>query len=487
MNENKLTEANLRRNVQLISANNVVNNPNLMNPINPELCVDVDSSSNSENNSSSQPSSKLSIQRLFRRKRNTTDTQSSKFFQFNNLMQKCLNLKSTIQANKLSTYLNCFNHHTEQTENSNLDQYTIANHQFLHSQLNPIFIDQLDCHDTSIKECAFRQYSSTLKPNQISLVRLQNQQRAARLCKASNYHFNQFGQFNQYDPINQFVRQQLITSSMKSDSLLISTRRQMVRDQLIKTIKEPPTEQCLTNETPSSQLLTCKRGMQTDQTFENGEDKIKKSNGEEGKQFYYFAQHCLTLPHQSERSKNRHPIGCLMQPIVQDTFDKSSDADILNSSDSASSSSCKSSSYNSKNSKDSNNSDCGLRASNGQFINKIDLERTQQNNRKPLTTTTADIHLNKNLKSTLRSTNLNSNLQASATVAVQSGNGQHEQDVLNSDLESNHFINKQQSFESHKPTKSNRLSLGSSSNAKIDVNSTSNLKYIVIDDTVFAD
>ena len=417
LNENKLAaEANLQRNVHLIN-NNMANNSNLINSINPELCLDVDGSSNSENNSSSQPSSKISIQRLFRKRSNAAGTQQC--FSFGNLMQKVFSFKKSVQTNRLSNYVNCLNR-TESTENA--DQFT--NHQFLNSQLNPIFIDQLDCQNTSIKERAFRQYSSTLKANQISLVRLQNAQRAARLIKASNY-------FNQY---NHFARQQLLTSSMKSDSLLISTRRQLVRDQLIKTIKQDHLineEQNLIDEIASHHLNETKRKSKNE----------SKDDEEDCKQFYYFAQHCFTLPPKKEIQKNHHL-------IQQDTFDKSSD--ISNTSDSDASLN-----KSENNSKTSN--DLTVKSSrSSQFIE----ERKQRINKKM--TTTADVHLKK----------------------LNHFNG-HKSEKMNL----NNLSGKP--FDISKPTKLNRLNLKnkdlkSNSDAKSDVDSN-NLKYIVIDDTVFAD
>lgn len=488
MNENKLTEENLRRNVQLISANNnMINNTNLVNNLNrTELGVDVDSSSNSENNSSSQPSSKVLIQRLFRKKTNSTNseptTECTNHFGIDNLMKRFLNLKNTVQKNKFFNYFKCFES-TDHRENATNHQFT---NQFLNSQLNPIFIDQLDSQETSIKDCAFRQYSSTLKPNQISLVRLQNQQRAARLIRTSNYHFNQqLGQLNQYDEINQlFLRHQLLTNSMRSDSLLMSTRRQMVREQLIKKIKKESKIES-NGESSYDKFLASKTKTNSNETKPSDENNDSKKDA---KQFYYFAQHCLTLPQNSQQKKtaNLHQIDCLMQP---DTFEKSSD--ILNISDSASSSSDKSSSYNSKNSKVSNDSDCGLTAtSNCQFVNKIDLENKQTNR---TLTTTADIHLNKNLKNTLHS-NINSNNNLSSNLPQTKINVQFDGDRKNASninssesvVEGIGFRNKQ-NFDGHiiKSTKSNRSNLIDVKS--MDSDSKSNLKYIVIDDTVFVD
>lgn len=518
LNDNKLAaETNLRRNVHLISTNGgVAANPNLINSIGPELCLDVDSSSNSENNSSSQPSSKISIQRLFRRRTNhPTDTQTKRFFNLNSLADKWFSLKRSVKTSKLSNYVSCLaGNDDDQLENNTNEQYTISNqllNSHLNGHLNPIFIDQLDtsgyCQDTSIKECAFRQYSSTLKHNQISLVRLQNAQRAARLIKASNCHFNgqfnQFNQFNQFDPINHFVRQQLITSSMKSDSLLISTRRQIVRDQLIKTIRQG-TNQGLPNETSSSQLMQSKRPNAGGQLESAGQ----RSKEEEGKQFYYFAQHCFTLPqnHHLSQTANRHPHGRLVQPdafrgALRETYDKS-EADIcLNVSDTASSSSesgsskssngssNKSSSENSTNAKSNCGLSANLKSSTGigktPAIHESDLERKVNRT----LTTTADVHLNKNLKK-----KLNTGSGGQVDVSIDGLDRYAEKAAFESSFEpaakppsANKLSRLKASNKVTTEARSDAVDAGSNADVNNVNNSTASLKYIVIDDAVFAD
>lgn len=540
LNENKLAaETNLRRNVHLITTNGgVVTNPNLINSIGPELCLDVDSSSNSENNSSSQPSSKISIQRLFRRRTmHPTDTETKSLF--SGLADKLFSLKRSVKTSKLSNYVSCLSTADDPLNNNMNEQYTISNqllNSHLNGHLNPIFIDQLDCQDTSIKECAFRQYSSTLKHNQISLVRLQNAQRAARLIKASNCQFNNpfNNQFGQFDPINHFVRQQLITSSMKSDSLLISTRRQIVRDQLIKTIRPAPNqtterqqhEISLSNETPSSQLIQSKQqlGRAPDAAYSQ-ESNGHRSKEEDGKQFYYFAQHCFTLPQNHHLSQpansGRHQIGRLVQPdayrgtALRETFGKSPDI-CLNASDTASSgsesgssksssngssngSSNKSSSENSTNAKTKSN--CGLPANlkssstiigPAPAIHESDLERKAN---RTLTTTTADIHLNKNLKK----------LHPGSSQSAVSG----QVDASIAGFEVSGFADRfaEKAFEANgQPPSANKLGrlkangkvlasteaeakseAGSNADVNNVNNSTVSLKYIVIDDAVFAD
>lgn len=512
LNENKLAaETNLRRNVHLISTNGgVATNPNLINSIGPELCLDVDSSSNSENNSSSQPSSKISIQRLFRRRRkHPTDTETKSFL--SGLADKLFNLKQSVRRSKLSNYVSCLATAEDQMNNVN-EQYTISNqllnshlnghlngHLNVNGHLNPIFIDQLDCQDTSIKECAFRQYSSTLKHNQISLVRLQNAQRAARLIKASNCQFNNpfNNQFGQFDPINHFVRQQLITSSMKSDSLLISTRRQIVRDQLIKTIRQAPNpvaEQqhgiSLSNETPSSQLIQNKHGRAPDAVYSQV-NHGHRSKEEESKQFYYFAQHCFTLPqnhHLSQPANGRHQ---MVQPdafrSTRETFGKSPDI-CLNASDTASSGSesgsSKSSSNGSSNKSSSENStnaktNCGLPANlksssaiiggAASTIHESDLERKAN---RTLTTTTADIHLNKNFK------------KVDAFEVAGFGERFTEKEVNGRPPSANKLSRLKGATGMEADAKS---TAGSNADVNNVNNSAVSLKYIVIDDAVFAD
>lgn len=485
VNEKKINEANIRRTVNLMTSNNnVVNNNDLINQVNADLCLDVDSSSNSENNSSLQPSSKISIQKLFRKKRSVPNNNSeeSGFFNFKNLKSKFANLKSSAGAKKLTNYLSYFN---RKEDHQTTDQFQIRN-QFLHSQLNPIFIDQLDCQDTSIKECVFKQYnSSTLKPNQINLVRLANQQRqqrVARLLKASNYHFNQLNQLNQlnqYDQINQFNRNQLISSSMKSDSLLVNTRRQHVRDQLIDTIKRKskektrkPNANIISNGTPSSQLLIKDR-LKEEEILEVNVDESRESKPDvecNNKQFYYFAQHCYTLP-QKNKVATTNQIDHLMQ---SDTFDikPSEVVDILNYDNSSAGNSSSSSSSNGNSDstfkdstegtvKTSRNRNVNLNASTTNAIAAHNgLDRNPKTNK---TLTTADVHLK----------NIPKNLKYSTS---QTGNGQNGLIDLNNSKDLKKFQNFKASKQS---TKSSRL------NSNIDANS--NTKYIVIDDTVFGD